>query len=45
VVEENESAKFWLQVLIDLEARGVQDILIACVDRLGHSPTRTPQGS
>lgn len=31
---ETESASFWLQVLSDLEERGVKDILIACVDNL-----------
>lgn len=29
-----ESAKFWMQVLSDLQSRGVEDILIACVDNL-----------
>lgn len=29
-----ESANFWLSVLTDLQARGVQDIFIACVDGL-----------
>lgn len=32
--DENESAKFWLGVLNDLNNRGVQDILILCVDNL-----------
>jgi putative transposase len=31
---ETESASFWLTVLTDLKARGVQDILIACTDNL-----------
>jgi len=31
---ENESASFWLTVLTDLKARGVEDILIACTDNL-----------
>lgn len=31
---ETESASFWMQVLSDLEARGVEDILIACIDNL-----------
>lgn len=31
---ETESASFWLQVLSDMEARGVKDILIACIDNL-----------
>jgi putative transposase len=31
---ENESATFWLKVLNDLKARGVEDILISCTDNL-----------
>lgn len=31
---ETESAKFWLQVLSDLQIRGVKDIIIACIDNL-----------
>jgi putative transposase len=31
---ENESASFWLEVLNDLKARGVRDILIASIDNL-----------
>jgi len=30
----SESSKFWLSVLEDLQNRGVQDILIACMDNL-----------
>ena len=33
-VGENESAKFWLSKLNELKSRGVEDILIACVDEL-----------
>lgn len=33
-IAESESSKFWLQVLEDLKSRGVQDILIACIDNL-----------
>ena len=33
-----EGAKFWMQVLTDLKQRGVQDILIACVDGLKGFP-------
>ena len=33
-VGENESAKFWLSVLNSIKARGVEDILIACIDGL-----------
>lgn len=36
--QESEGAKFWLQVLNDLKQRGVQDILIACVDGLKGFP-------
>jgi putative transposase len=35
---ENEGAKFWLNVLTQLQNRGVQDILIACVDGLKGFP-------
>lgn len=33
-VDENESAKYWLSILNGLRNRGVEDILIACVDGL-----------
>lgn len=33
-IGENETSKYWLTVLNDLKARGVEDILIACVDGL-----------
>jgi len=33
-IGENESAKFWLTVLTDLQNRGVKDVLIACTDNL-----------
>ncbi|GET24184.1 IS256 family transposase [Prolixibacter sp. NT017] len=33
-IGEKEGAKFWLQVLSDLQNRGVKDILIACIDNL-----------
>lgn len=33
-IGENETAKFWLNVLNELKNRGVQDILITCVDNL-----------
>ena len=36
--QANEGAKFWMQVLADLKQRGVQDILIACVDGLKGFP-------
>lgn len=31
---QNESASFWLNVLSELKNRGVEDILIACIDNL-----------
>jgi putative transposase len=31
-VAQQEGAKFWLQVLTELQNRGVKDIFIACVD-------------
>ncbi|CNK81892.1 transposase [Yersinia enterocolitica] len=37
-LSENEGANFWLSVLTDLQNRGVDDILIACVDGLTRSP-------
>jgi putative transposase len=36
--QQTEGAKFWMQVLTDLKQRGVQDILIACVDGLKGFP-------
>ncbi len=35
---ENEGANFWLSVLTELKNRGLQDILIACVDGLKGFP-------
>ena len=35
---ENEGARFWLSVLSELKNRGLQDILIACVDGLKGFP-------
>jgi putative transposase len=35
---QSEGAKFWLQVLTELQNRGVKDILIACVDGLKGFP-------
>lgn len=37
-LSENEGAKFWLNVLTELQNRGVKDILIACVDGLKGFP-------
>src|SRR5271155_4924316 len=36
--QDTEGAKFWMVVLNDLKQRGVQDILIACVDGLKGFP-------
>jgi len=33
-IGHNESATFWLQVLTDISQRGVEEILIACIDNL-----------
>jgi putative transposase len=37
-MSDNEGAKFWLSVLTELKSRGVEDILIACVDGLKGFP-------
>ena len=37
-IADNEGASFWLSVLTDLKVRGVQDVLIACVDGLTGLP-------
>jgi putative transposase len=36
--QKTEGAKFWLQVLTDLKTRGVQDVLVCCVDGLAGFP-------
>jgi len=36
--QDTEGAKFWMQVLTELKHRGVQDILICCVDGLKGFP-------
>jgi putative transposase len=36
--QDNEGAKFWMQVLSELKQRGVRDILICCVDGLKGFP-------
>src|SRR6266704_53764 len=36
--QESEGAKFWMQVLSELKQRGVQDILVCCVDGLKGFP-------
>jgi len=33
-IADRESSRFWLQVLMDLNQRGVKDVLIACTDNL-----------
>jgi putative transposase len=33
-VSHSEGANFWLGVITDLKQRGVDDILIACIDNL-----------
>ena len=33
-ISESEGANFWLQVLTDLQNRGLKEILIACIDNL-----------
>ncbi len=37
-VGESEGAKFWLNILTELQSRGVRDILIACIDGLKGFP-------
>ena len=37
-LSENEGAKFWLNVLTELQNRGLKDILIACIDGLKGFP-------
>ena len=37
-LSETEGANFWLSVLTDLNSRGLEDILIACVDGLNGFP-------
>lgn len=37
-IAETEGAKFWLQVLTELKNRGVEQLLIACVDGLSGFP-------
>ena len=36
--QRSEGAKFWLQVLTDLKQRGVQDVLVCCIDGLTGFP-------
>jgi putative transposase len=36
--QRSEGAKFWLQVLTELKTRGVQDVLVCCVDGLTGFP-------
>lgn len=37
-VSETEGSKFWLSVITDLKNRGIEDILIACIDGLKGFP-------
>ena len=37
-VSKSEGANFWLNVLTDLQNRGVKDIMIACIDGLKGFP-------
>ncbi|MDP0202013.1 transposase, partial [Glaesserella parasuis] len=37
-IAENEGAKFWANVLTELQNRGLKDIFIACVDGLKGFP-------
>lgn len=37
-ISETEGSKFWLSVITDLKTRGVEDILIACIDGLKGFP-------
>ena len=37
-IAETEGAKFWLSVLTELQARGLEDIFIACIDGLKGFP-------
>jgi transposase-like protein len=37
-IAENEGAKFWMGVLTQIKNRGVEDILIACMDGLTGFP-------
>jgi putative transposase len=36
--QKTEGAKFWLQVLTEIKTRGVQDVLVCCVDGLTGFP-------
>ena len=37
-MSENEGAKFWLSILIELKNRGIKDVFMACVDGLTGFP-------
>lgn len=37
-INQSEGARFWLKVISEIQSRGVQDILIACVDGLKGFP-------
>ena len=40
-IAQTEGAKFWLSVMTELKNRGVQDILVACIDGLKGFPDAT----
>ena len=44
-LSETEGAKFWMSVLTELQNRGLQDIIIACVDGLSGYQYRVPEDS
>jgi len=33
-IQQNESAKYWMNILSDIQSRGVKDIMICCTDNL-----------
>jgi transposase-like protein len=37
-VSQNEGAKFWLSVLTELKNRGLENIIVACIDGLTGFP-------
>lgn len=37
-IAENEGAKYWAQILVELKSRGVRDVMIFCVDGLTGFP-------
>ncbi|KAM3104227.1 IS256 family transposase [Phormidesmis sp. 146-33] len=43
-ITQNESAKFWLSILTELQNRGLKDIFIACMDGLTGFPEAVETG-